>query len=39
MLAPSAYEIGFLATVHEEKHVHGMALALDEVLSELEWSS
>ena len=39
MLAPSAYEIGFLATVHQEEHVRGMASALDEVLSNLEWSS
>jgi glutamate-1-semialdehyde 2,1-aminomutase len=37
MLAPSAYEIGFIATVHEEHHLHGMAKALDEVLQELEW--
>jgi len=37
MLAPSAYEIGFIATVHEEHHILGMANALDEVLEELEW--
>lgn len=37
MLAPSAYEIGFIATVHEEHHILGMAKALDEVLGELEW--
>ncbi len=37
MLAPSAYEIGFIATVHEEKHILGMAKALDEVLEEMEW--
>ena len=37
MLAPSAYEIGFIATVHEEHHILGMAKALDEVLEELEW--
>lgn len=37
MLAPSAYEIGFIATVHEEHHLLGMAKALDEVLEELEW--
>ena len=37
MLAPSAYEIGFIATVHEEHHILGMAEALDEVLEELEW--
>ena len=37
MLAPSVYEIGFIATVHEEHHLLGMAKALDEVLEELEW--
>jgi|TARA_X000000368_G_scaffold37026_1_gene27026 glutamate-1-semialdehyde aminotransferase len=37
MLAPSAYEIGFIATVHEEQHILGMAQALDEVLEVLEW--
>jgi len=37
MLAPSAYEIGFIATVHQEHHLLGMAKALDEVLQELEW--
>ena len=37
MLAPSAYEIGFIATVHEEKHILGMVEALDEVLDTLEW--
>jgi len=37
MLAPSAYEIGFIATVHEEHHILGMVKALDEVLSEMEW--
>ena len=37
MLAPSAYEIGFIATVHEEEHILGMVRALDEVLSEMEW--
>ena len=36
MLAPSAYEIGFLATAHNEDHILGMVSALDEVLSELE---
>ena len=35
MLAPSAYEIGFIATVHQEKHILGMVEALDEVLSDL----
>lgn len=37
MLAPSAYEIGFIATVHQEHHLLGMAKALDEVLEDLEW--
>ncbi len=37
MLAPSAYEIGFIATVHQEQHIIGMVKALDEVLEELEW--
>ena len=37
MLAPSAYEIGFIATVHNEEHILGMVQALDEVLEELEW--
>lgn len=37
MLAPSAYEIGFIATVHQEKHILGMVEALDEVLETLEW--
>ena len=36
MLAPSAYEIGFIATVHSEQHILGMVEALDEVLTELE---
>ena len=35
MLAPSAYEIGFLSTAHEEIHITGMALALDELLTEM----
>ncbi len=37
MLAPSAYEIGFIATVHNEGHILGMVQALDEVLEDLEW--
>ena len=37
MLAPSAYEIGFIATVHDEQHILGMVEALDEVLTEMEW--
>lgn len=35
MLAPSAYEIGFIATVHQEEHIVGMVKALDEVLENL----
>ena len=37
MLAPSAYEIGFIATVHDEEHILGMVHALDEVLTD--WRS
>ncbi len=33
MLAPSAYEIGFIATAHEEHHINGMVAALDDVLT------
>jgi len=32
MLAPSAYEIGFIATAHKEHHITGMVDALDDVL-------
>ena len=35
MLAPSAYEIGFLSTAHNEEHIRGMASALQEVLPEI----
>lgn len=35
MLAPSAYEIGFIATVHQKEHIVGMVKALDEVLENL----
>lgn len=35
MLAPSAYEVGFISTVHEEKHILGMVSALDDVLSKM----
>ena len=35
MLAPSAYEIGFLSTAHNEEHIRGMAAALEEVLPQL----
>ena len=33
MLAPSAYEIGFLSTSHDKSHILGFAEALDESLS------
>jgi glutamate-1-semialdehyde 2,1-aminomutase len=36
MLAPSAYEIGFISTVHDKNHIIGMVEALDEVLTEME---
>ncbi len=36
MLAPSAYEIGFIATVHNKNHILGMVQALDEVLTAME---
>lgn len=36
MLAPSAYEIGFIATAHKDYHIISMANALDQVLTELE---
>ena len=36
MLAPSAYEIGFLSTAHKEHHISGMSHALDQVLARLE---
>ena len=39
MLAPSAYEIGFLSTSHEESHIHGFVQALDESLFSLGLSS
>jgi glutamate-1-semialdehyde 2,1-aminomutase len=35
MLAPSAYEIGFLSTAHKEEHILGMVSALDDVLKNL----
>ena len=37
MLAPSAYEIGFISTSHDESHILGMVEAMDDVLSNLEW--
>ena len=39
MLAPSAYEIGFLSTAHEAHHIEGFVEALDDVLTELEVGS
>ncbi len=36
MLAPSAYEVGFLSTAHETHHIEGFVAALDEVLTALE---
>ena len=38
MLAPSAYEIGFLSTSHNESHIHGFVEALDDSLKHLDWS-
>ena len=38
MLAPSAYEIGFLSTSHDESHILGFVQALDDSLSILDWS-
>ena len=35
MLAPSAYEVGFISTSHTSEHIVGMVEALDEVLSEM----
>tara|TARA_B100000683_G_scaffold149920_2_gene145160 strand:- start:11655 stop:12950 length:1296 start_codon:yes stop_codon:yes gene_type:complete len=35
MLAPSAYEVGFISTSHTSQHIVGMVEALDEVLSEM----
>ena len=35
MLAPSAYEVGFISTSHTSQHILGMVEALDEVLSEM----
>lgn len=37
MLAPSAYEIGFISTSHDESHILGMVEAMDDALSNLEW--
>ncbi|OUV40239.1 MAG: aspartate aminotransferase family protein [Methanobacteriota archaeon] len=38
MLAPSAYEIGFLSTSHKKPHILGFVEALDDSLSNLDWS-
>ena len=38
MLAPSAYEIGFLSTSHNEAHILGFVEALDDSLTHLDWS-
>ena len=35
MLAPSAYEIGFLSTSHQEGHIDSMASALEKTLSDM----
>ena len=37
MLAPSAYEIGFISTAHDESHIRGLVNAIDESLEVLEW--
>jgi len=36
MLAPSAYEIGFLSTSHDASHILGLVAAMDDALSEME---
>ena len=36
MLAPSAYEVGFLSTAHTEEHIANFVAAMDEVLTEME---
>ena len=36
MMAPSAYEIGFLSTSHDETHVIGLVEAMDDALSHME---
>ena len=36
MMAPSAYEIGFLSTSHDESHVIGLVEAMDDALSHME---
>ncbi|MEC8736337.1 MAG: hypothetical protein VXX39_05210, partial [Candidatus Thermoplasmatota archaeon] len=37
MLAPSAYEIGFISTAHDESHIRGLVDAIDGSLEVLEW--
>lgn len=39
MLAPSAYEIGFLSTSHDTSHILGLVAAMDDALSEMELTS
>lgn len=36
MLAPSAYEIGFISTSHDESHILGLIDAIDDALTHLE---
>ena len=36
MLAPSAYEIGFISTSHDSSHILGLVTAMDEALTEME---
>ena len=36
MMAPSAYEIGFLSTSHDESHIIGLVEAMDDALSHME---
>lgn len=36
MLAPSAYEIGFISTAHDESHIQGLVDAMDDALSHME---
>ena len=35
-MAPSAYEIGFLSTSHDESHIIGLVEAMDDALSHME---
>jgi len=36
MLAPSAYEIGFISTAHDASHIRGLVAAMDDALSNME---